>query len=94
MDFITDLWRSIDPVAMGLTLALLGATFWYMPRSGTWRAVEQNNLRNTENWRTHGQFEAANKVEVMYANARKRLPVYGISFIVAGGSLFIWGVLR
>lgn len=91
---MSELLRTIDPMAIGLALAVLGATFWYFPRSSKWRVVEQNNLRSAENLRASGQLEDADKVEGMCANVRKRLPIYGISFMVAGAALLIWGALR
>lgn len=94
MDFIIEALRNVEPMTMGITLTALGVALWYTPRSGSWRVIEQNNLRNTENWRAHGQVEAANKVEAMYANSRRWLPRYGVALIVVGFTFFIWGSLR
>jgi hypothetical protein len=76
MDFIIETLRDIDAMTTGITLAAIGVALWYTPRSGYWRAIEQGNLRNTQNWRSYSHDEAANKVEAMYANSRRWLPMY------------------
>ena len=94
MAFLADLVRNLELIPIGLALVIMGAVFWFTTRTRTWGAVEEANLGYAGTLRARGQADVAGKVEAIYANARKRLPIYGIVFAAVGGVLIAWGALR